>query len=72
MWFFIRRKRKGTASNRGNVKFYNIPVKEIADIKQGADFITPEGIIIPNNRLTRAAIRLPGMLIVLTQSIKIN
>ena len=37
------------------IKFYNIPVKEIADIKQGADFITPEGIIIPNNRLTRAA-----------------
>ncbi|MBS6267904.1 MAG: ribonuclease Z [Tannerella sp.] len=37
------------------VKFYNIPIKELAGIKSGADFITPEGTIIPNERLTRPA-----------------
>lgn len=37
------------------VKFYNIPVRELAGIKQGADYITPDGTVIPNERLTRAA-----------------
>ena len=37
------------------VAFYNIPVKQIPDIKAGADFITPDGEVIPNNRLTREA-----------------
>lgn len=38
-------------------KFYNIPVKDLRSIKQGADFITPEGEVIPNNRLTKDAPR---------------
>lgn len=37
------------------VKFYNIPVRELSQIKQGADFITPEGSVISNERLTRPA-----------------
>lgn len=37
------------------IKFYNIPIKELAKIKQGADFITDEGKVIPNNRLTKPA-----------------
>ncbi len=37
------------------VKFYNIPVRELASIKQGADFVTPDGIIVPNERLCRPA-----------------
>ncbi|MDR1336079.1 MAG: ribonuclease Z [Tannerella sp.] len=35
--------------------FYRIPVKELARIKQGADYVTPEGEVIPNSRLTRPA-----------------
>lgn len=34
------------------IKFYDIPLKEIAKIKQGADFITKEGKVIPNSHLT--------------------
>ena len=37
------------------IKFYNIPVKELAKIKQGADYITEEGTVIANNRLTTPA-----------------
>lgn len=35
--------------------FYQVSVKEMHHIKQGADFITADGEIIPNNRLTRPA-----------------
>ncbi|MDR1675539.1 MAG: ribonuclease Z [Tannerella sp.] len=35
--------------------FYRIPVKELAGIKQGADYVTPEGDVIPNSRLTHPA-----------------
>ena len=34
------------------IKFYNIPIRELAKIKQGADFVTEEGKIIPHERLT--------------------
>lgn len=37
------------------IQFYNIPIRELAKIKQGEDFITPEGLIIPNERLSRPA-----------------
>lgn len=37
------------------LQFYNIPIKEYASIKKGADFTTSEGIIIPNERLTKPA-----------------
>lgn len=36
-------------------RFLNIPVKELAAIKDGADFIKPDGTVIPNSRLTRPA-----------------
>ena len=35
--------------------FYNIPTYQRQNIKDGADFITPEGEIIPNIRLTKDA-----------------
>lgn len=35
--------------------FYNIPAYQRQNIKDGADFITPEGEIIPNSRLTKDA-----------------
>ncbi len=37
------------------IKFYNIPVKELAHIKKGADYITESGVVISNNRLTKPA-----------------
>ncbi|MDH6307032.1 ribonuclease Z [Parabacteroides sp. PF5-5] len=37
------------------VDFYQIPVKQLRGIKQGEDYITPEGEVIPNKRLTRPA-----------------
>ncbi|MGM9759381.1 MAG: ribonuclease Z [Parabacteroides sp.] len=35
--------------------FYQVPVSQMKDIKAGADFVTPEGEVIPNERLTRPA-----------------
>jgi len=37
------------------IKFYNIPVKELAKIKQGADFVTEDGKIVPHAHLTTPA-----------------
>ena len=34
------------------VKFYEIPVKDIHGIKEGNDFITPHGVLVPNSHLT--------------------
>lgn len=34
------------------VRFYEIPVRELPLIKAGADFVTKDGIVIPNYRLT--------------------
>lgn len=34
------------------VKFYEIPVKDIHGIKEGNDFITPQGVLVPNSHLT--------------------
>lgn len=35
--------------------FYQVPVYELNRIKNGADFVTPDGEVIPNYRLTRPA-----------------
>jgi ribonuclease Z len=40
---------------RDMVDFYKVPLKTLKDIKQGHDFITEEGEIIPNSRLTTPA-----------------
>ena len=40
---------------REMIDFYQIPVKQLNAIKNGEDFITPEGEIIPYTRLTRQA-----------------
>jgi ribonuclease Z len=37
------------------IDFYHIPLKEIPLIQQGADFITKDGTVIPNEQLTRSA-----------------
>ena len=40
---------------REMIDFYQVPIRQIQEIKRGADFITPEGEVIPNVRLTRPA-----------------
>ncbi len=40
---------------REMIAYYKIPIREIAAIKAGADFVTNEGIVIPNRSLTRPA-----------------
>lgn len=37
------------------VNFYNIPIKDLHGIKEGNDFTTPEGVVVPNTRLTTDA-----------------
>ncbi|HCC51941.1 MAG TPA: ribonuclease Z [Porphyromonadaceae bacterium] len=38
---------------REMVEFYQVPVRELAGIKQGKDFITEDGTVVPYTRLTR-------------------
>lgn len=38
---------------REMIDFYQVPVYELNRIKNGADFVNPEGEVIPNERLTR-------------------
>lgn len=52
--FLFKEKELDRSLNSEMAKFYNIPVKEIPLIKQGADFTTEDGTIIPNERLTFA------------------
>lgn len=37
------------------IKYHNISIKELQNIKQGADFVKEDGIIVPNVHLTRPA-----------------
>ena len=37
------------------IDFYQVPVKALRGIKQGENFITPEGVTVPHTRLTRPA-----------------
>jgi len=39
------------------IKFYDIPVSELPGIKQGGDFVTADGKLIPHSHLTRPAER---------------
>lgn len=41
----------------GMKEFYQIPVRDLPDIKAGKDFITPEGKAIPNDYMTIPGIR---------------
>lgn len=34
------------------VKFYDVPIAQRAALKDGADFVTPDGVVVPNSRLT--------------------
>lgn len=50
---FLFEEAPGERHLRGDmVEFYNIPTYMRAGIKQGADFVTPDGTVVPNAHLT--------------------
>lgn len=53
--FLFAEKQRPNHIIRDMVDFYRVPVFELNRIKNGADYVTPEGDIIPNDRLTRPA-----------------
>lgn len=53
-YLFVEKQREAHII-REMIDFHHIPVKEIQYIKQGADYVTPEGKVIPNAWLTRPA-----------------
>lgn len=50
--FLFEEKRRPNHILREMVDFYQVPVYELNRIKNGADYVTPGGETIPNNRLT--------------------
>ena len=54
--FLFEEKQRPNHIIRDMVDFYKVPVYELNRIKNGADFVTPEGEVIPNHRLTRPEI----------------
>lgn len=52
--YIFREKDKPRHINGEMVRFYEVPVYKMSDIRNGADYITPSGDIIPNSRLTSA------------------
>jgi ribonuclease Z len=52
--FLFSEKEKERHIIREMIDFYRIPVREIARIKQGDDFVREDGEIVPNDRLTTA------------------
>lgn len=53
--FIFREKAKSRHLRSDMIDFYNVPIAQRAEIKNGADFITPDGRVIPNERLTSPA-----------------
>ena len=50
--FVFREKAKPRHINGEMVRFHNVPVYKLNAIKAGADFVKPDGSIVPNERLT--------------------
>ncbi|MGQ7869269.1 ribonuclease Z [Sunxiuqinia sp. sy24] len=53
--FLFREKAKEPNIKKGQLKKYQIPIREIKNIKTGADFTTEQGEIIPNKNLVTPA-----------------
>ncbi|QIA07795.1 ribonuclease Z [Draconibacterium halophilum] len=50
--FLFREKQKQANIKKEMITYYNIPLAKIKDIKAGADFVTEEGKLITNEKLT--------------------
>ena len=55
--FLFKEKPKMRHLKGDMARFYNVPVSQIKAIKEGADFVTPDGEVIANDRLTTPADR---------------
>jgi len=55
--FLFRELPKLTNIKKEMIEFYSIPIARIKEIKNGADFITPGGEIIPNEKLTNPPLK---------------
>lgn len=53
--FLFREKPTLPHIRRDMIDFYNIPISQINNIKAGSDWVTSEGDLIPNSRLTTPA-----------------
>jgi ribonuclease Z len=53
--FLLEEQPKSAHIVREMTDFYQVPIAQLNAIKNGADFVTPEGIVIPNDRLTKPA-----------------
>ncbi len=53
--FILREKPKQRHINPEMVKFYQVPVRELASIKEGNDFTAADGTVVANERLTTPA-----------------
>jgi ribonuclease Z len=53
--FLFSEKQRSNHIIREMIDFYQVPLYELNKIKNGADYITPSGEVIPNARLTRSA-----------------
>ena len=53
--YLFEEKQKEAHIIREMIDFYQVPVRCMKDIKQGADFVTGDGEVIANHRLTRPA-----------------
>lgn len=50
--FLFEKKQSPLHINREMIDFYDVPVKQINEIKNGADYLTPDGSLILNQHLT--------------------
>lgn len=50
--FLFEQKESPRHINREMIDFYHIPVRQIQEIKNGADYLTPDGTLILNKNLT--------------------
>ncbi len=53
--FLFKEKQTLPHIRRDMLDFYQIPISQINNIKLGADWVTPDGDIVPNERLTKPA-----------------
>lgn len=53
--FIFREKPKARHLRGDMVKFFGIPVSQLQAIKNGADYVKPDGTVVPNDRLTTPA-----------------
>ncbi|MDE6266960.1 MAG: ribonuclease Z [Muribaculaceae bacterium] len=53
--FIFREKPKGRHIKGDMVKFYNVPVRDIPSLREGADLVLDDGRVIENSRLTTPA-----------------